>query len=172
LRELRRALVDCLCCERGFEDRCAVLTETYDLGDIAAVEESTPRVTGDLDDRGMTLLGRIRRFDAGPLGITLSGPAYRDNPLRYANEAFRDLTGYPLDELRGENPRLLQGPATDPEAVATLRDAVDTWTEATVELRNYRRDGTGFRNRVTVVPVPDESGTIAHWLGIQAAVDG
>lgn len=77
-----------------------MLTETYDLGDVAAVGEPTPRVTADLDDRGMALLGRIRRFDAGPLGITLSGPAYRDNPIRYANEAFRDFTGYPLDVTR------------------------------------------------------------------------
>ena len=172
LTELRRALADCLCCDSGFEDRCELLIDTYDLGDVAAAGAPTPRVTAGLDDRGATLLGRVWRFDAGPLGITLSGPAYRDNPILYANEAFRDLTGYPLGELRGENPRLLQGPATDPEAVATLREAVDTWTEATVELWNYRRDGTGFRNRVTVVPVPDESGTIAHWLGIQSAVDG
>jgi len=172
LTGIRRELADCLRCETGFVDRSAALVAAYGLGDVTADGDPSPSVVADLDGRGAALLGRIRRFDAGPLGLTLSGPAYRDNPILYANESFRDLTGYPLEELRGENPRLLQGPATDPEAVATLREAVDNWTEATVELWNYRRDGTRFRNRVTVVPVPGDSGTVDHWLGVQAAVDG
>ena len=53
----------------------------------------------------------------------------------------------------------------------TLHEAVDTWTEATVELWNYRRDGSRFRNRVSVAPLPDDSGMIANWIGVQVAID-
>jgi PAS domain S-box-containing protein len=166
----RRALVDCLRRDTGFDDRSAALVETYDLGDIAATEEPPSSVTAGLDARDAELLGRVRRFDACPLGLTLSGPAYRDTPILYANETLRTLTGYPLGDLRGENPRLFQGPDTEPEALDTLHEAIDIWAEATVELWNYRRDGSRFRNRVTVVPVPDDSGMIANWLGVQAAV--
>ena len=171
LAGLRRAIIDCLRCETGFADRSAAIADEYELRDVAATKQPPPCVTAGLDARSVELLERIRWFDAGPLGLTLSGPAYRDNPILYANETLRNLTGYPLDELRGENPRLFQGPDTDPEAVDTLQEAVDTWTEATVELWNYRRDGTRFRNRVTVVPIPDDTGTVANWLGVQAAVD-
>ena len=169
--EFRTALIDCLCREHGFEARSAALVESHELGDVAANGPPPSAVTADLDARDRELLARIRRFDAGPLGLTLAGPAYRDTPLLYANETFQELTGYPLADLRGENPRLLQGPDTDPGAVAALREAVDTWTEATVELYNYRRDGSRFRNHVTVVPVPDDSGAIGNWLGVQAAVE-
>ena len=171
LTGFRRALIDCLRCESGFEDRSAALVAAYDLGDVAATGEPPSSVTAGLDARSAELLGRVRRFDAGPLGLTLSGPAYRDTPIIYANETLRGLTGYSLDELRGENPRLFQGPDTDPEAMDTLHEAVDTWTEATVELWNYRRDGSRFRNRVSVVPLPDDSGTIANWIGVQVAID-
>ena len=171
LTGLRRALVDCLRCETGFADRRATLIDEYGLEDVGADGAPPQPIAADLDDRGTELLRRVRGFDAGPLGITLSGPAYRDTPIIYATDTFRQLTGYSLTDLRGRNPRLLQGPATDPGAVATLRDAVDAWTEATVELWNYRRDGTRFRNRVTVAPVPDDSGVITNWLGLQAAVD-
>ncbi len=167
----RRALIDCLCCETGFADRSAAVADEYGLRGVASTEELPSWVTTGLDARDVELLGRVRRFDAGPLGVALSGPAYRDNPILYANETLRSLTGYPLEELRGRNPRLFQGPDTDPDAIDTLHEAVDTWTQATVELRNYRRDGTRFRNRVTVVPVPDDTGTVANWLGVQAAVD-
>lgn len=171
LTGFRRALIDCLRRDTGFADRSAALVEEYDLGDVAATGQPPSSVAAGLDARSAELLGRVRRFDAGPLGLTLSGPAYRDNPIIYANETLRDLTGYPLEELRGENPRLFQGPETDPDALDTLREAVEVWAEATVELWNYRRDGSRFRNRVSVVPIPDDSGMIANWIGVQAAID-
>lgn len=125
----------------------------------------------DLDGRDRQLVWRLRALDEVPLGLTLSGPAYQDNPILYATRTFREMTGYPLPELVGENPRLLQGPETERAAVDDLREALDIWEPVTVELTNYRRDGTPFRNRVSLVPLDDETGTITNWLGIQEAVD-
>jgi PAS domain S-box-containing protein len=124
-----------------------------------------------------TLLERERRLawqvwvlaDA-PLGVTLSGAAYEDNPLRYANRTFRRLTGYRMAELDGRNPRLLQGPDTETAAVAALHAGLRGWEPVTAELWNYRRDGTRFRNRVSLKPVPDETGTVTHWFGVQGRV--
>lgn len=171
---LREGLVDCLLADEGtFERRRRRLRKRYDLDGVAAADPETvpDDAAGDLDARDRELLGRVRHFDDGPLGLVVSGPAYRDNPVVYANRRTRELTGYSLADLRGENLRLLQGPDTDPEAVARLHEAVDIWERATVDLWNYRRDGSRFRNRVTVVPVPDGSGMIHNWLGVQAAVD-
>lgn len=124
-----------------------------------------------LDDHERTLVARMRTLDDVPLGLTLSGPAYQDNPIRYANRTFREMTGYSLAELVGENPRLLQGPETEAAAVDDLREAIDIWERVTVELQNYRQDGTPFRNRVTLVPLEDDTGTITNWLGVQDVVD-
>jgi len=41
----------------------------------------------------------------------------------------------------------------------------------TVELCNYRADGSPFTNRVSLVPVPDANGTVEHWFGLRAAVN-
>jgi len=131
---------------------------------VAALDDPTPLER--------ELVRRVRVLDDVPLGVTLSGPAYQDNPIRYANRTFRRLSGYSMAELRGENPRLLQGPETAAGPVADLREAVDIWEPVTVTLRNYRKDGTPFRNRVSLVPVEDDTGTVTNWLGIQAAVDG
>ncbi|MGM0684996.1 MAG: PAS domain-containing protein [Halobacteriota archaeon] len=104
--------------------------------------------------------------------MTLCGPAYRDTPVRYANRALRELTGYSLAELRGRNPRLLQGPKTGDAAVADLREAVSIWEPVTVQVWNHRRDGTPFLNRVSLRPLPGADGTITHWAAVQEAVDG
>ena len=100
----------------------------------------------------------------------LTGSAYRDNPLLYANRATRRLTGYALKELRATNLRRLQGPKTDPESVARLRTAISNWNATTVDIVNYYADGTPLTNRVSLVPIPDDTGTVGHWIGIQAAL--
>jgi PAS domain S-box-containing protein len=135
---------------------------------------SLPAAVADADDlteRDRRLIERVRLLDDAPLGITLCGPAYRDTPILYANRTFRDLTGYPLADLRGRNPRLLQGPETDPAPVESLREAVSIWEPVTVELRNHRRDGTPFVNRVSLRPLPGDDGPITHWAAVQEAVE-
>lgn len=134
-----------------------------------------PAALADSDDltaRDRRLIERVRLLDDAPLGITLCGPAYRDTPIRYANRTIREITGYSLAELRGRNPRLLQGPKTDGAAVADLREAVSIWEPVTVEVWNHRRDGTPFLNRVSLRPLSGADGTITHWAAVQAAVDG
>jgi PAS domain S-box-containing protein len=125
----------------------------------------------DLLERERWLVWRVWVLADAPLGVTLSGAAYEDNPLRYANRTFRRLTGYGMAELHGRNPRLLQGPDTEAEAVADLHAGLRGWEPVTAELWNYRRDGTRFRNRVSLLPVVDGTGTVTHWFGVQGRAE-
>jgi len=116
------------------------------------------------------LAWRLWVLDDAAVGLTLAGPAFQDTPTIHANRTFRSLTGYSLSELRGENLRLLQGPKTEPDPVADLAEAVAIWEPVTVELWNHRRDGSAFRNRVSLVPFEGPAGAVENWVGIQAAV--
>jgi PAS domain S-box-containing protein len=137
----------------------------------AAAPPTAVTDSDDLTDRDRRLIERVRLLDDAPLGVTLCGPAYRDTPILYANRTFRDRTGYSLAELRGRNPRLLQGPKTGDAAVDALREAVSIWEPVTVEVWNHRRDGTPFLNRVSLRPLPGDDGTITHWAAVQDAVE-
>jgi PAS domain S-box-containing protein len=88
----------------------------------------------------------------------------------YANKAFVDLTGYSAAEALGRNCRYLQGPDTDPAAVAAIREAIGACRQAEVELLNYRKDGTSFWNRLQVFPVFDEDGVLLQYVGTQTDV--
>jgi len=111
-----------------------------------------------------------RTIEEAPIGITLTDPTQEGNPLVYANEAFLEITGYSRERVDGWNHRQLQGPETRPERVAELREAIDAGEPTTVELRNYRADGTMFWNRVTIAPLRDDSGEIVNWVGFQQDV--
>jgi PAS domain S-box-containing protein len=110
---------------------------------------------------------KTRAMDEAPVGITITGPAEEDTPLVYVNDQFLDLTGYTESEVLGRNCRFLQGQGTAEEPVSRLRAGIDDEDPVTVELRNYRRDGERFWNRVTVAPVRDDDGTVTNYVGFQ-----
>lgn len=99
--------------------------------------------------------------------LVLAEPGETDNPMVYVNEAFEEMTGYSKTEAIGRDCRFLQGEHTQAEPVNELRAAIENGESATVELRNYRKDGTEFWNRVTIDPVYDGSGDLVRYLGTQ-----
>ncbi|WP_050033397.1 PAS domain-containing protein [Halorubrum halophilum] len=110
---------------------------------------------------------KTRALDEAPVGITITDPDLPDNPMVYVNDRFVEMTGYDRDDAVGINCRFLQGEDTDEETVARLREAIDAEEPESVELLNYRKDGTPFWNRVSVAPLRDGDGSISEWVGFQ-----
>ncbi len=111
-----------------------------------------------------------RALSATAEGIAIADARLPDNPLIYVNSGFERLTGYSAQEVLGRNCRFLQGAGTDPEALEKLRAALRARREVTVLLFNYRKDGTGFWNRLAVTPVCDAAGEVTHFIGVQSDV--
>ena len=100
--------------------------------------------------------------------ITEATPLEPPGPrIVYANPAFTRLTGYAEAELLGRSPRMLQGPGTSRAALRALRDAMARFEPVTVEIVNYRKDGTEYRVQSTVTPVADASGRWTHFVSVQ-----
>ena len=115
-------------------------------------------------ERQLDLFGRA--VESAAQGITIADAQQDDEPMVYANEAFERITGYDKDEVLGRNCRFLQGENTSGETVAELRRAVEARRPVSVELLNYRKDGTPFWNHLDIVPVEDD-GEVTHFLGLQ-----
>lgn len=101
------------------------------------------------------------------MAICLVDPHGEDLPIVFANRAFRRLTGYSEQEIVGNNCRFLQGPKTDPDAVARLRDAIKNEDVVVVELLNYRKNGTTFWNALHVGPIYNDDGELVYFFGSQ-----
>ena len=102
-------------------------------------------------------------------------PDFADCPIVYASPGFCNFTGYPVHEIEGRNCRFLQGPETDAADVARIRAAIQGYTDAaatakddksslssqpqqqlqpvSVNLLNYRKDGTSFCNEFFLAPL-------------------
>jgi PAS domain S-box-containing protein len=165
----------------------------------AGVDEFVPKTTADADDRllervGATLgstpplrtdgaarmpienLGvreelrlKERAIDEAPVGITIADADRPDEPMVYINDAFERLTGYSKERVIGRNCRFLQGADSDPDAIAAMREAIDSGEPVSVELLNYRKSGEPFWNRVDIAPVHDD-GEVSHFVGFQTDI--
>jgi diguanylate cyclase (GGDEF)-like protein/PAS domain S-box-containing protein len=113
------------------------------------------------------LIGRDRALAAAVNGVVIGDARAPGFPIVYANPGFERLTGYSLDEVRGRSCRLLQGPETDPGAVAELSQALAERRQVRVTLLNHRKDGTPFWNEVSLSPVLDEDGELVQYIGVQ-----
>jgi PAS domain S-box-containing protein len=108
-------------------------------------------------------------IDASPIAAVLSDPRQPDNPIAHCNEAFLDLTGYARDEVIGRNCRFLAGPTTEEHLSDEIRQGVRGKIPILVQIRNYRKDGTPFRNALLVAPIFDSEGELDYFLGSQSA---
>ena len=87
------------------------------------------------------------------------------NPIVFANQAFVDLSGYSMDELLGQDPHFMNGEGTDPEAIRRYEAAILEGRDETLEILQYRKDGTPFRAMLFASPVDDGQGTVTnHFL--------
>ena len=120
-----------------------------------------------LEQRGTVFFAALQMTR---MPMILTDPRQDDNPIVFANKAFLDLTGYEESEIIGRNCRFLQGADTDRAAVADLRDAVARREAISLEILNYKRDGSAFWNAVFIAPVFDDHGELIYFFASQLDV--
>lgn len=120
-----------------------------------------------LDDPDYSL---VKALQTAQQNFVITDPSLPDNPIVFASSGFLTLTGYALESVLGRNCRFLQGPRTDPKAVAKIRKAVDEGYDTSVCLLNYRIDGSTFYNQFFVAPLRDGQGNVVNYVGVQCQV--
>jgi PAS domain S-box-containing protein len=93
--------------------------------------------------------------------------AEEGNPIIYVNKAFTNLTGYSLEEVRGKNPKIFQGPNSDKEAIQKLSEALRAFQSCDVTTINYKKNGEEYWTNFSVTPVFDREGICTHWISVQ-----
>ncbi len=104
------------------------------------------------------------------MSMIITDPRRRDNPIVFVNDAFLKLTGYERSEVIGRNCRFLQGPLTEEAAVQTLRDQIAARKDVSIDILNYRKDGSTFWNALFISPVSNESGELLFYFASQLDV--
>ncbi len=113
----------------------------------------------------------VESIQYSPIAAVISDPRQAHNPIIAANNAFCELTGYPIDEIIGRNCKFLAGEETETWLTERLRQGILQHKPVLVEILNYKRDGTPFRNAVLVAPVFDDDGVLEYFIGSQVELE-
>ena len=102
--------------------------------------------------------------DQSPASVFITDPR---GTIQYVNQRFTAITGYTAKEAVGKTPRILKSGLTSPEYYKALWTTIqngETWRS---EIQNRRKSGELYWDAVTVSPIRDQRGTIAHFLAVQ-----
>ena len=135
------------------------------VNDFQANMADTPE--RDSAERHIELLRQQGGFFVDAVRLTRMPMIFTDallpgNPILVANKAFSDLSGYGFDELVGQDPHFMNGEGTDPEAIRAYETAIAQERDETLELLQYRKDGTPFRAMLFASPMGDGQGRITN----------
>ena len=100
-------------------------------------------------------------------GMVVTGP---DQRILTANQSYAQLTGYSVDELVGQTPRLLQSGRHDAAFYQAMRQALVSTGAWQGEVWNRRKNGEVYPAWITVTAVRGPQGDITHYVGTQTDI--
>ncbi len=119
-------------------------------------------MTGDDADKRLQL--QSAALQAAANSIVITDCAGR---IIWANPAFSRLTGYPPEEVLGQNPRFLKSGRQDIAFYQRMWQTIlagDVWHG---ELINQRKNQSLYTGEMTITPVLNAAGEITHFVAIQ-----
>ena len=141
---------------------------------LARLPMAVRRALHDVDQRTRRLETeealrlRDRAVEASVNPVVIVSAIDPNMPLVYVNRAFEQVTGYSRAEVIGGNCRFLQGEDREQPELDKIRRAIAEQRDGHAVLRNYRKDGSLFWNKLYVTPVRDPlSNRVTHFVGVQ-----
>ncbi|MDF1654303.1 MAG: diguanylate cyclase [Coxiellaceae bacterium] len=100
--------------------------------------------------------------------VTKANPMEAPGPeIVYVNNAFTKLTGYSAEEAIGNTPRMLQGPETNKETRAKIKQALQQQQPIQIEILNYSKSGEAYWLDLSIVPLANANGEVEYFAAIE-----
>lgn len=90
-----------------------------------------------------------------------------DGHIEYANPKFVEVSGYPLSEVLGKTPRILNSGTHDKEFYRNLWQTIKAGEVWRGEVRNRRKDGTLYWEDSTITPIFDSTHKLVNFIALK-----
>ena len=87
--------------------------------------------------------------------------------IEYVNPKFTQLTGYTLDEVRGQSPRILKSGDMDSSEYQDLWETITAGGEWHGVFHNRKKNGELYWESACIAPLRDAEGKITHFLAVK-----
>ena len=135
------------------------------IGVSVIVEDMTYKIQQNNYIKNMELFSKVVNLVSN--GVVIVDVTKESLPVIFINEYFKNLTGYVLEDFEGRGLNILQADDREQEAIKVMKKAIVNEESCEVELRNYKKDGMLFYNRVSLSPIFNEENELILYVGIQ-----
>lgn len=105
-----------------------------------------------------------RAIEQSPVSVVITD---REGNIEFVNEAFTEVTGYSMEEAIGNNPRILQSEVHSQRFYQQMWETLSKGEVWSGEICNRKKNGELFWEQAAISPVPDEHGTITHYVAVK-----
>ena len=91
--------------------------------------------------------------------------------VEWVNEGFTKISGYVLEDLVGKKPgELLNGPETDLDTVAQIREKIKNGESGTVDILGYKKNRETYWVNLSFTPIFDEQGVLTNYINVETDI--
>ncbi len=102
-------------------------------------------------------------FDFALEGIVITDT---NGNILAANASASRITGYPTDELLGQNPRMLKSGCQDDQFYQSLWQSIHKNNQWQGEIWNKRKNGQVYPEWLSISPIKNDQGEVQNYIGI------
>jgi PAS domain S-box-containing protein len=85
----------------------------------------------------------------------------------WVNKAFKDVTGYAIEEVAGKDPTFLHGPETDKKAIKKIYKLLNEKKVFSAEILNYSKTGRKYWVQINVNPIYNADGELINYITVE-----
>jgi PAS domain S-box-containing protein len=104
-----------------------------------------------------------RSVEQSPVSVVITDIS---GNIEYVNPSFTTITGYPMDEVKGKNLRILKSGYQTPEFYKHLWDTIRSGKEWTGEFINKKKNGQLYWEDTVISPILNDHGEITNFVSI------
>lgn len=105
-----------------------------------------------------------RTVEQSPASVVITDT---DGNIQYVNPKFTQITGYSLEEVREQNPRVLKSGHTPQETYQELWAALLAERDWQGQFCNVKKNGELYWEYAVISPVKDEGGVVRHYVAVK-----
>ena len=166
-QELEKGQYDLSISNIRSQDEIGELSRAFDSLRLGLIElrDRNQQLTDSLAGE-VTRLSLVARETSNLVIIT-----DRQKRIEWVNDSFTKLTGYSLDEIKGQRPSIFQFEKTDPTTIAYINECLDQQIPVSnVEILNRGKQGNEYWLSLNIVPVQDVTGEITGYIAVESDV--
>lgn len=152
---------------KGNGERIWVMTNAVPIVDEKGILTGYRGADSDITERIQreSLLNKLTQaVEQSPVSIVITSI---DGTIEYGNPKSCQTTGYSLDELSGQNPRILKSAFKPSSAYSELWETITAGKVWQGEFLNKRKNGELYWEAASISPIFDNKGNIINFLAVK-----